>query len=103
MRDRWSGEEHREESKKGAGVDMKCEVLPSVISKHVSKLGAVSHFSDFTEQWNLSSRVIVELGIKSGSTAFGGSFSRFSFKSLGSLTEIRHGGKFDKKCLLVFS
>lgn len=59
MRDRWSGEEGREKSKKGAGVDVKCEVLPSVISKHVSKFGAASHFSDFTEQWSLSSRVIV--------------------------------------------
>lgn len=50
--------------RKGAGVDMMCEVLPSVISKHVSKLGAASHFSDFTEQWSPSCRVIVELGIK---------------------------------------
>lgn len=41
MRDRWSGEEGREESRKGAGVIMKCEVLPSAISKYVSVLGAV--------------------------------------------------------------
>lgn len=48
----------REESKKGAGVDMKWEVLLSAISEHVSGLGERS-----TEQWSRSSRVRVELKV----------------------------------------
>ena len=65
MKDRW----RREESGKGAGVDVKCEVLPSAISEHVSELGAAPRFLDCTEQWSRSGRLTLELGINSGSVA----------------------------------
>lgn len=61
-----------EDSKKGAGVDRKCEELASAISERVSESGAAAHFSDFAEQWSRSSRA-AQSGIKSGSQAFGGS------------------------------
>lgn len=50
MKDGWRGEEGREESKKGAGVDMKCEALPSGISECVLESGASPPISDFTGQ-----------------------------------------------------
>lgn len=65
MRDGW----REEELKKGAGVDMKCEVLPSAISEYVLELGAVLSISDCTEQWSESGKLMLELGFKSDSAA----------------------------------